>query len=318
MIKSILSLTSIILSSLAFAFPSNIRHGYNSCAACHVSETGGGVLTPYGRMSSAEIMSTWGSETDAEPFFGLLRTSDSLDVGADYQAIYLKDRHFTMQKEAQAALNLSRKVYLVGSYGYYPDEPEVRKLFLQGAIDGNWTIKLGKFFPAYGIMSNEHLYAYRSRYFNQGSETFTGEATFRTKDYEAIVSKILGSEKDYDDGYLIGREGLSGRVSFTPTRSLNFGFSAIGLIDPKGDIETDAAIHILWGPWSWLWTEQQYSREDQFARIGIEPFKGFTIRPTYSSNRGKEIGVQWLPYPHLDFQFIYSKDGSLGLLHYYL
>jgi hypothetical protein len=33
----------------AFALPTMIRLGYNSCAACHLSPQGGGLLTPYGK-----------------------------------------------------------------------------------------------------------------------------------------------------------------------------------------------------------------------------------------------------------------------------
>lgn len=36
-------------SSPAFALPTMIRLGYNSCAACHLSPQGGGLLTPYGK-----------------------------------------------------------------------------------------------------------------------------------------------------------------------------------------------------------------------------------------------------------------------------
>ena len=52
-----------------WAFPENVRHGYFNCTACHVSPSGGGVLTPYGRALSAELMSTWGTPKTAGFFF---------------------------------------------------------------------------------------------------------------------------------------------------------------------------------------------------------------------------------------------------------
>ena len=59
----------IIFSLKLYAFPENVRHGYLACTACHVSPSGGGVLTPYGRSLSAELMSTWGTSKTAGFFF---------------------------------------------------------------------------------------------------------------------------------------------------------------------------------------------------------------------------------------------------------
>jgi hypothetical protein len=41
--------TLLVYSSPASALPTMIRLGYNSCAACHLSPQGGGLLTPYGK-----------------------------------------------------------------------------------------------------------------------------------------------------------------------------------------------------------------------------------------------------------------------------
>jgi hypothetical protein len=46
---SVFLLALLIHSSSAFALPTMIRLGYNSCAACHVTPQGGGLLTPYGK-----------------------------------------------------------------------------------------------------------------------------------------------------------------------------------------------------------------------------------------------------------------------------
>ena len=42
-------LISVLLPPAAAAYPNMIRLGYSTCAACHVSPQGAGVLTPYGR-----------------------------------------------------------------------------------------------------------------------------------------------------------------------------------------------------------------------------------------------------------------------------
>ena len=46
---AVLVMSLLVHSSLASALPTMIRLGYNSCAACHLSPQGGGLLTPYGK-----------------------------------------------------------------------------------------------------------------------------------------------------------------------------------------------------------------------------------------------------------------------------
>src|SRR3712207_1089498 len=45
----LLVVTGAALPRSAAAYPNMIRLGYATCAACHLSPQGGGVLTPYGR-----------------------------------------------------------------------------------------------------------------------------------------------------------------------------------------------------------------------------------------------------------------------------
>ena len=68
-------------TSNAEAFPELTRHGYASCIACHVSPNGGGVLTPYGRNLSLDMLSTWGNPREAEVLHGILpkRYMDDLE-----------------------------------------------------------------------------------------------------------------------------------------------------------------------------------------------------------------------------------------------
>src|SRR6185312_4028151 len=59
----ILSAMSIMAVALLFggraahAFPEMARFGYTNCATCHYSPNGGGLLTPYGRALSKEVLS---------------------------------------------------------------------------------------------------------------------------------------------------------------------------------------------------------------------------------------------------------------------
>ncbi len=63
-----------------WAFPDMIRHNYSNCTICHVSPTGGGLLTPYGRALSVEVLSSWGGETEGSVLHGLL-APDAVQCG---------------------------------------------------------------------------------------------------------------------------------------------------------------------------------------------------------------------------------------------
>lgn len=330
--KLVWSLLSICLLPLkASAFPSNIRYGYTSCASCHVNPTGGGVLTPYGRMSSAEVVSSFGGEQEAGLLWGLVNTSDNLDVGGDLRHISIETenytRKFVMQREVEVAVNYDRRLYLVASAGLYGEKPkgsEMRRAYLMVNAFDNFTLKAGRFFPAFGIMSEEHYKLYRGRHFNQGRETYNAELAYRNQWMEIIAAKVFGHPDDFHAGMLKGKEGFSGRLSILPTKTLNFGLSYYGLVDPSGLWEHDGAAHLQWAPMKELWFEGQASLKDAYLRIGIGPAKGFMIRPTIEyvydalEPAKPEINFQWLPRPHFEFQMTVASKSLLILSHYYL
>src|ERR1035437_6993722 len=78
---------SALLPKTALAFPENVRHGYVNCTSCHVSPSGGGVLTPYGRQQVKDLLSTWSTETEAGLAEGLLQTPEWLNLGGDLRNV---------------------------------------------------------------------------------------------------------------------------------------------------------------------------------------------------------------------------------------
>ena len=82
--------TFILLFSAAdpvSGFPSNIRYGYSTCQTCHVSPTGGGVVSKYGKMTSEEFMSTWARPGEASPLYGVVRLPHWIDIGGDARQV---------------------------------------------------------------------------------------------------------------------------------------------------------------------------------------------------------------------------------------
>ena len=74
---------AIATAARADAFPGSVRWGYGNCVTCHHNIGGGGVLTPYGRQLSRELLSTWGDEDEAEFAYGTVGLPSWLSLGGD-------------------------------------------------------------------------------------------------------------------------------------------------------------------------------------------------------------------------------------------
>src|SRR2546422_271786 len=65
---SLFLVAATVLASNAWAEPTFLAKQYTRCTACHYSPTGGGLLTPYGRLiSHRELSTTSGTATAPAP-----------------------------------------------------------------------------------------------------------------------------------------------------------------------------------------------------------------------------------------------------------
>ena len=55
---------SLWVASAAQAFPEMVRYGYVNCTSCHVSLSGGGLLTDYGREIAREKLAMFKSSDE--------------------------------------------------------------------------------------------------------------------------------------------------------------------------------------------------------------------------------------------------------------
>ncbi|MEI7441919.1 MAG: hypothetical protein WCK43_09885 [bacterium] len=62
----------VSLCEKAWSYPDFIRHGYTNCMTCHVSPTGGGALTQYGREISQDALSTWSYKGEGNLLHGAI------------------------------------------------------------------------------------------------------------------------------------------------------------------------------------------------------------------------------------------------------
>ena len=64
--RTLFSLLAIsVLATTAWAEPTFLAKQYTRCTACHYSPTGGGLLTPYGRLLSHRELATTGGSGEA-------------------------------------------------------------------------------------------------------------------------------------------------------------------------------------------------------------------------------------------------------------
>lgn len=182
------------LSLQAFSFPEMIRHGYINCTACHVSPSGGGLMTTYGRSISKEVLSRWGAEGEENVLHGAIQNESvinwingSQDVGFNvggnvrYIQQYLnsdvmeRGRFFAMQRDLELAFKWNQ--WIVAStfgYRYFPNESdkfETRRYFLMYQPNEYVSFRAGRFLPIYGLMIADHYTDIRrGLQFDQGQE----------------------------------------------------------------------------------------------------------------------------------------------------
>src|SRR5262245_56463333 len=84
--RAFLWLLLALVAPPSFAFPGSARWGYANCTTCHFNVAGGGVLTPYGRQLSRELLSSKGGEGEPDFAYGGLKTPAWLALGGDFSA----------------------------------------------------------------------------------------------------------------------------------------------------------------------------------------------------------------------------------------
>lgn len=169
-------------SRLALAFPELTRHGYASCTACHVAPNGGGVLTPYGRNLSRELLSTWGAPREAEVGHGLLPASwmEKLDsskvrIGGDARSIQTHRENknvragqfFFMQANVEVAYDEGPWAVVVSTGKVEDPRGKNEFKFVSTRYYGllrageSFNLRAGRFTTAFGLNLADHTLSVR-------------------------------------------------------------------------------------------------------------------------------------------------------------
>ena len=218
--KYYLGLFCLCVSVNLFSFPENVRRGYTNCSSCHISPTGGGLLTPYGEHAAAEFLNTWKFSEDpkkeeenqgAEARFlwgGNLR-------GLGYisnNGIYKEQGVIPMQIEGEVAYRFLEKYTAVFAAGVYDKAVQAQRYYLLANLNEHVYLRGGSFFPAYGIYTDNHSILTRKGIgFHEGRESTNVEVGLVGEVGEIVMDAIL---LDPSDNMSANERGATARAAW--------------------------------------------------------------------------------------------------------
>ena len=296
--------------------------GYSSCSSCHVSPSGGGVLTKYGR-SLSEEMSTWSYENEGQ--FLYYGTPDWLLLGGDIRWVNVSKKSdtaetskiFFMQTEAEVALSPIKGLTFVGSVGKYNEgnKYEFRRNFVLLDIGEHFHFRLGKYFSSYGLFVPDHTsYTHPG----QGNESYNLETSVLGVVGEFTLGAIGGRDRSVQltdkDGYKINDEanGYNIKGSLFLFSNNVIGYSYLSFNDDR-----HGPYAILSMGDTYLLTQFDFLEDGQqaFNELGYEVGRGITSSVGYQWRIRKGVAVDkfqakvtWFPRPHFEFQSTYEYE----------
>lgn len=198
---------------VGFAVPEIARYGHNSCTSCHVSPSGSGVLTDYGRMFSGEKLSTWFVPGEENLLHGAVPSSERLLVGGDLRWVY--DRYegggrseevfWRMQSDVDFVFHVG-DAWFQAAFGTKPAGPRDdmkkhgRLLSRSYAVrydlfDERLIVRGGLFMPKYGLMMADHTtYTRLSAALTPEDEQTQFEITYQDDDFEVSAAILFDRE----------------------------------------------------------------------------------------------------------------------------
>lgn len=215
--KTLFVLLVTLLAHKSWGFPENVRHGYFTCIACHVSPSGGGVLTPYGKSVSSELMSTWGTakrsgffftnnedESKNPPWFRANAFLRGVQVRRDTPSVE-SARFIPMQADLETGVDYEKWAAIV-ALGFRSKDPREstdlneffsrRHYVLYRATD-SLALRAGKFMFSFGLNMPDHIMAIRRGLgWDQGNDSYNLETSYFTEKSSSILTWIDNSPEE--------------------------------------------------------------------------------------------------------------------------
>jgi hypothetical protein len=359
----------------AAAYPQfQLSTGADRCQACHFSPAGGGLVNDYGRSEAGDTISWWGG--DGGFLHGAVELPGSFQVGGDYRGVFAI-RSFTDETDTfgfpmQLDTYLRPQIGPVALYvaaglrgvarddqGSPPDLVDrltSREHYLIYQKDDSLYVRGGRFYPVFGIRSQDHT-AYVRRYMDQYlMEEPYGIAVGRFgTSYEGHLS-LFAPQPDVDNLRGGGRQSWGGAAYYEKRMrddtvalagqarvavSDNDGRYAVGTVAKAhlGGVmwmgELDLQLQGFGGQPDYAWRYQiaGYLGGSKMVHQGL--LLGGALHlweadviTSKSHRTAAEVNAQWFPYAHIELHLlgrVESQDdlGERGILvfiqgHYYL
>ena len=335
------------------AFPEMIRHGYVNCMACHTTHQGGDLLTPYGKELANELLNRQDSifqSTSSDRHEWKVETPEWLSLGSHVRLLQTMSEsslaskaHFmVMQLDVDAAIKLPSSIMFYSAIGRYePTAPESEwkdfiywpRSWIQYTQDSSdssesLALRVGRFFPVYGLNIPEHAYLNRSHLsFNPGQERLSAEISWNSVNYQGVLTGITqrASFQKYSS-----EKGYSLQLSKIFGSKARAGFNIYRTI-LKNNAESlpqkMEGVYALIG-WDEQWSsllqfDQRHLPDDKtgvisFIKIGYEYTKGIEVFGTHEYENTDTtktdphieaygLGVQYFPTSNIDLFFTFKK-----------
>lgn len=352
----------ILAAPGSFAFPEIVRHGYMHCTACHTSLVGGDLLNEYGRSLSRELLSqpTLGGKAPAEGdeafLHGFVKTPDWLLAGGDIRILQTfveskqvsRGRFMIMQVDLDFSAQLSERLRAFFSIGRieprlqdatakdYVSSPRhgVEYLISSPEAADRWTLRAGRFLPAYGILFAEHTFVTRGLLeFGPGQERNAAELAWVNDRLSVIAtgifSRAAGNQIHSEEGGILQvatavGEGTKLGANYYQTRREDGGlkytrrmmgaFAHIGLGKDWYallDVNRPQGADEKWGLVETFKLGHEIT--PGLHLIGVHEFANLNVENSNPKFEAYSAGAQWFPRPHWDFYGLYRKERNTAV-----
>ncbi|MBP9708140.1 MAG: hypothetical protein KBD78_10875 [Oligoflexales bacterium] len=336
----LLAALCFMLPMMSYAYPENTRLGYSSCSSCHVSPTGSGLLTNYGRELTEDKFSTWASKDSSKFLHGATELPKWLNVGGNIRYLSLDidndlfsyKRNFLMQAEVELAFQVWNGLQIVGSFGSYDNHSDSQQHYLLYQYNDNWVFRAGRFMPAFGLQIAEHTASTRKHiFFDEGNESFNAEVGYIDEWGEIFLDAVVGGS---GGGTGEKETGATAKVAFYVLDNSQVGASIMSLSGP-GYERTGYGPQLVLGLPANFYLLTDYivqsrklkasggaekQTEDgyfSFTKIANEVTQGLhlaAILDQRQADRDSEITffqglgpqITWYPYPHFEISTNYQ------------
>ncbi len=333
---------SFLTASQVYAFPEMVKKDYPNCMSCHRSPSGGGILTPYGRELSKELLSRWGQEGESAFAYGVFKPPEFLSFGGDIRflqdyknnQLIRKADFFFMQIDLETAVQY-QALSAIGTIGLDLEDKSLisRRHYFLYHLNDIFCLRAGRFLPAFGINTPDHIITTkRGIGFDQATETYNVEVSWVGERINIYATGIFGRP---DSPSLIRETGgalntsifmlekhkigVSYYFGFTETTQRHlFGPYGIFRFTPKlvWLTELDFQAKVLKSLFNQVGVVN-YQRLDYEISQGLHPYLIQSLSKEDFANplslfESYGIGVQFFPRPHWVLQLEFLKQRTLS------